>query len=116
MSPAKGLFVLCCKVLTGCRDCDWVKIVDFGISNLVQGTKKLTKTGRMVGTPVYIAPEQLKDRPIDIRTDLYAVGVMMFEMLTGKVPFDGESPHALFFAICRGNYQPLTEAGIAQEL
>jgi len=74
---------------------DWVKIVDFGISNLVQGTKKLTKTGRMVGTPEYIAPEQLKDRPIDIRTDLYAVGVMMFEMLTGKVPFDGESSESI---------------------
>lgn len=74
---------------------DWVKIVDFGISNLVEGSKRLTKTGRMVGTPEYIAPEQLKDRPIDIRTDLYGIGVMMFEMLTGHVPFDGESAEAI---------------------
>lgn len=74
---------------------DWVKIVDFGISNLVQGAKRLTKTGRMVGTPEYIAPEQLKDRPIDIRTDLYAIGIMMFEMLTGRVPFEGESAESI---------------------
>jgi len=74
---------------------DWVKIVDFGISNMVQGAKRLTKTGRMVGTPEYIAPEQLKDKPIDIRTDLYAVGIMIFEMLTGRVPFDGESAESI---------------------
>lgn len=74
---------------------DWVKIVDFGISNMIQGAKRLTKTGRMVGTPEYIAPEQLKDKPIDIRTDLYAVGIMIFEMLTGRVPFDGESAESI---------------------
>jgi serine/threonine protein kinase len=74
---------------------DWVKIVDFGISNFVHGSKKLTKTGRMVGTPEYIAPEQLKDRPIDMRTDLYGLGIMMFEMLTGRVPFDGESAESI---------------------
>jgi len=74
---------------------DWVKIVDFGISNMIQGAKRLTKTGRMVGTPEYIAPEQLKDKPIDIRTDLYAVGIMIFEMLTGRVPFDGETAESI---------------------
>ncbi len=74
---------------------DWVKIVDVGISNFVHGSKKLTKTGRMVGTPEYIAPEQLKDRPIDMRTDLYGIGIMMFEMLTGRVPFDGESAESI---------------------
>lgn len=74
---------------------DWVKIVDFGISNLVHGSKRLTKTGRMVGTPEYIAPEQLKDKPIDIRTDIYSLGIMMFEMLTGRVPFEGESAEAI---------------------
>ncbi len=74
---------------------DWVKIVDFGISNFVHGSKKLTKTGRMVGTPEYIAPEQLKDRPIDMRTDLYGLGIMMFEMLAGRVPFDGESAESI---------------------
>jgi Serine/threonine protein kinase len=75
---------------------DWVKIVDFGISHLIHGSaKRLTKTGRMVGTPEYIAPEQLKDKPMDIRTDLYALGIMIYEMLTGHVPFEGESAESI---------------------
>ncbi|MGH9551024.1 MAG: serine/threonine protein kinase, partial [Terriglobales bacterium] len=74
---------------------DWVKIVDFGISHAVEGSKRLTKTGKMIGTPEYIAPEQLRDRAIDVRTDIYSLGVMIFEILTGKVPFSGESAEAI---------------------
>ncbi len=75
---------------------DWVKIVDFGISHFAKGDgQRLTKTGRMVGTPEYIAPEQLKDKPMDNRTDLYAIGIIMYEMLTGKVPFEGESAESI---------------------
>lgn len=93
---------------------DWVKIVDFGISNLVEGTKRLTKTGRMVGTPEYIAPEQLKDRPIDIRTDLYAVGIILFEMLTGQVPFEGETAEAILMKHLLE--EPPSMASIREEL
>ncbi len=88
---------------------DWVKIVDFGISNLVHGSKRLTKTGRMVGTPEYIAPEQLKDKPIDIRTDIYSLGIMMFEMLTGRVPFEGESAEAILMKHLLEEPPPMAE-------
>lgn len=88
---------------------DWVKIVDFGISHLAQGSKRLTKTGKMVGTPEYIAPEQLKDKPIDIRTDLYALGIILYEMLTGRVPFEGESAESILMKHLLEPPPPMTE-------
>lgn len=74
---------------------DWVKIVDFGISHLTEGSQRLTRTGKMIGTPEYIAPEQLRDRALDIRTDIYALGIIFFEMLTGQVPFSGETAESI---------------------
>lgn len=69
---------------------DWVKIVDFGIANLLDNSdqKKLTRTGVVIGTPEYMAPEQFTGKPLDVRTDIYALGVLMFEVLTNRVPFD----------------------------
>jgi serine/threonine protein kinase len=75
-----------------------VKIIDFGIVKLVGdaasafGASALTNTGLVVGTPAYMAPEQALGRQIDARTDLYAVGVMLFEMLTGRLPFYDADP------------------------
>ncbi len=68
---------------------DWVKIVDFGIAHLLDSThqKRLTMSGRICGTPEYMAPEQFADKPLDVRVDIYAMGILMFEMLTGDVPF-----------------------------
>lgn len=89
---------------------DWVKIVDFGISHIVhESGKRLTKTGRMVGTPEYIAPEQLKDRPMDMRTDLYALGIMIYEMLTGHVPFEGESAEAILMKHLMDDPPPMSK-------
>jgi serine/threonine protein kinase len=74
------------------------KIVDFGLVKLIgdaeaaMGGGKLTTTGIVFGTPAYMAPEQALGRPIDGRTDLYAVGTILFEMLTGRVPFDHQDP------------------------
>jgi len=70
---------------------DWVKIVDFGIAHLKQGGSKLTATGIAVGTVDYMSPEYLQDKPIDHRADVYALGIMLFELITGQCPFEGES-------------------------
>jgi len=72
---------------------DHIKLIDFGIaSNL--GSRRLTfaKFSQTVGTPDYISPEQVKGKRGDARSDLYALGVMIYEMLTGKVPFTGANP------------------------
>ncbi|MBV8760608.1 MAG: protein kinase [Deltaproteobacteria bacterium] len=68
-----------------------VRILDFGLARLTEGSTKLT-TGIVVGTPNYMAPEQCKGGNLDGRTDLYACGVMLFEMLTGRKPFLADDP------------------------
>ena len=74
------------------------KIIDFGIVKLLGdaaaafGASALTNTGLVVGTPAYMAPEQALGRPVDGRTDLYAIGVILFEMLTGRLPFHDPDP------------------------
>ena len=79
---------------------DWVKLVDFGIASLVStDMQRLTKTGAVVGTAEYMAPEQLRDLKLDTRVDLYALGAILFEMLTLRVPFDAETTEALLLKI-----------------
>lgn len=69
-----------------------IKVTDFGIAKLPDA-KTLTATDKAIGTVYYISPEQAAgEKGIDRRTDLYSVGVMMYEMITGKLPFDGENP------------------------
>jgi serine/threonine protein kinase len=67
-----------------------VKVMDFGIAKLV-GDRGLTRTGVQVGTVYYMSPEQIKSQPVDARTDIYALGVTLYELLTARVPFPGES-------------------------
>jgi serine/threonine-protein kinase len=68
---------------------------DFGIAKALEGTKELTRPGAGVGTPEYMSPEQCKGEPVDGRADIYALGVMLFEALSGRTPFKGDNYPAL---------------------
>jgi len=71
-----------------------VKIMDFGIALSIE-TKGLTKDGALIGTPEYMSPEQAQGKNVDNRSDMYSLGIVMYEMLTGKVPFTGDTPFAI---------------------
>jgi eukaryotic-like serine/threonine-protein kinase len=74
------------------------RVLDFGVSKLVHGALGedcLTQTGARVGTPFYMAPEQLTDAPVDHRADIYALGVMLFQCLSGRLPFEEQNYGAL---------------------
>jgi serine/threonine protein kinase len=74
-----------------------VKVTDFGIARITDSSK--TKTGMVLGTPSYMSPEQLAGKKIDGRSDLFSLGVMLYQMSCGKLPFEGDSMAQLMFRI-----------------
>lgn len=71
------------------------RVLDFGIAKLKDTTQNMTKTGNVLGTPHYMSPEQCSAGVIDHRSDIYSLGVMIYEMLAGRLPFDGPTPVAV---------------------
>jgi serine/threonine protein kinase/tetratricopeptide (TPR) repeat protein len=70
-------------------------LTDFGLAKLVEASVKLTKTGGILGTPAYMSPEQGMGQGIDYRTDMYSLGVILYEMVTGRPPYQAETPMAI---------------------
>lgn len=76
----------------------FAKVLDFGIAKVLDGGTKMTKTGMIIGTPAYMSPEQCKGITVDDRSDLYALGCILFEMLGGRTPFRADTPMAVLLA------------------
>jgi serine/threonine-protein kinase len=81
---------------------DSVKVTDFGIARITASSR--TKTGVILGTPSYMSPEQLAGKKVDGRSDLFSLGVTMYELLAAKQPFSGETMHALMYQIANGKH------------
>jgi hypothetical protein len=95
-----------------------VLVADFGIAKAMEGMSDLTEVGQVVGTAKYLSPEQVRGEPLDARSDVYALGVVLYELLCGRAPFNGESSTAT--AVARLTTDPLrprqVRAGIPRQL
>jgi branched-chain amino acid transport system substrate-binding protein len=78
-------------------DGDWVLLSDFGLAKMTEASVALTGTGVGIGTPAYMSPEQGQGLLVDHRTDIYSLGIILFEMLTGRIPHSAETPVAIIF-------------------
>src|SRR3954453_22727787 len=86
------------------------KITDFGIAKIASGGANLTSTGQFLGTPNYMAPEQIKGAPVDGRTDLFSLGICLYECLTRRKPFGGDSLTSISYKIVHEAFPPLRDS------
>lgn len=86
---------------------DYVKVIDFGISKNLADASGLTGTGLVIGTPRYMSPEQIRGNQVGPQADLYALGIILFEMLVGQTPFQGDTASALMMAQVKTPPPPL---------
>jgi len=128
--PARDLFQICFSIAQGLacahrngivhRDIKpgnvvltedgFVKIVDFGLAKLT-GSSRLTKSGTTIGTVLYMSPEQATNKEVDHRTDIWSLGVIMYELATGQMPFRGDVEPAIIYSILNEDPQPVSELG-----
>ena len=91
--------------------------MDFGLAHLADQSK-LTQKDTALGTPAYMSPEQTQGVPVDHRTDIWALGVVLYEMVVAQMPFKGEYQQAIFYTILHEDYEPLTglRTGVPMDL
>ncbi len=87
----------------------YLKVMDFGLARPAEGSSRVTLAGMVVGTPGYTAPEQHLGGAVDARSDLFSVGVVLYECLTGRPPFDAGSPMAVVDRVLEGRPRPIRE-------
>jgi serine/threonine-protein kinase len=80
-----------------------LKLMDFGIAQVVD-LQRMTVTGQLLGSPAYMAPELIEGKPLDFRTDVFAVGIMLYQLATGALPFAGKNPHEVLRRIVEGKF------------
>ncbi len=91
-----------------------VKLVDFGIAKILitsEGDQHATTTGAVVGSPAYLSPEQARSQPVDGRSDIYSLGVVMYECISGKNPFSADSPAEVLYKHIHAVPEPLSSTG-----
>ena len=87
------------------RDDGLIKLTDFGIAQIVD-KERMTVTGQLLGSPAYMAPEHVEGRPLDFRTDVFAVGILTYQLATGQLPFRGKNPHEVLKKIAECRFAP----------